>query len=101
MKERDDTFIKMAGRRVMPYLRFQRLLIGLYTVMMVFGGVLFVVNYTGECCINNRCTVGISDLVPQHDLLCLSSSQNVQKQQSSRHYGRGSHKHHSLQKTEQ
>ena len=43
MKERDDTFIKMAGRRVIPYLRFQRLLIGLYTVMMVFGGVLFVV----------------------------------------------------------
>ena len=78
MKERDDTFIKMAGRRVIPYLRFQRLLIGLYTVMMVFGGVLFVVNYTGECCINNRCTVGISDLVPQHDLLCLSSSQNVE-----------------------
>ena len=79
MLEPDETFVKMAGRRVIPYLRFQRILIGLYAVMTACSLVLIVVNLVGYCCQSTTCGAGVADsgLVPTTDFMCISSSQNI------------------------
>lgn len=79
MREPDATFVKMAGRRVIPYLRFQRLLIGMYAAMTAVSLVLIAVNLAGHCCANDSCGAGVreSGLIPRGDFMCTSSSQNV------------------------
>jgi hypothetical protein len=81
MLEPDETFIKMTGRRVIPYLRFLRLLIGLYALMTVISIALGAVNLFGTCCESHLCGAGVTDLVPTNDFMCTSSSQNIAQNQ--------------------
>lgn len=62
--EPTETFVKIGGRRILPYLRFQRLLIGLYATLCALGTPLLLVNAWGDCCESLKCFSGVSNIVP-------------------------------------
>lgn len=79
--EPTETIVKIGGRRVLPYLRFQRLLMGLYGFMLLISLPLMALNLSGDCCDTGDCFTGISgasgNIVQKVTSMCQLSSQNV------------------------